>query len=103
VAGIVATAVGYEFVIEHPYGHLDPAWLAVILGGPALFLAGRAAAEYAVLRRVPLSRLVGLLALAALAPALVRLSPLASGIAAAAVLAGIATADTVRPRRRPGR
>jgi low temperature requirement protein LtrA len=102
VAGILATAVGYELVIEHPSGHLDPAWLAVILGGPALFLAGRAAAEYAVLRRVPHSRLVGLTALAALAPALVRLSPLASGIAATGVLAGIVVADTVRVRRRPG-
>jgi hypothetical protein len=55
-----------------------------------------------VLRRVPPSRLVGLLALAALAPALVRLSPLASGIAAAGVLAGIVVADTARARRRPG-
>ena len=102
VAGIVTTAVGYELVIEHPSGHLDPTWLAVIVGGPALFLAGRAAAEYTVLRRVPQSRLVGLLALAALAPALVRLSPLASGVAAAGVLAGIVVADTVRERRRPG-
>ena len=101
VAGILATAVGYELVIEHPSGHLDPAWLAVILGGPALFLAGRAAAEYAVVRRVPPSRLVGLLALAALVPALVRLPPLTSGIAAAGVLAGIVIADTVRVRRRP--
>jgi low temperature requirement protein LtrA len=102
VAGIVATTVGYELVIEHPSGHLDPAWLAVILGGPALFLAGRAAAEYTVVRWVPSSRLVGLLALAALAPALVRLSPLTSGIAAAGVLAGIVVADTVRVWRRPG-
>jgi low temperature requirement protein LtrA len=102
VAGIVATAVGHELVIEHPSGHLDPAWLAVILGGPALFLTGRAAAEYAVVGRVPASRLVGLLVLAALAPALVRLSPLASGIAAAGVLAGIVVADTVRLWRRPG-
>ncbi|MEH1057079.1 low temperature requirement protein A [Micromonospora sp. CPCC 206171] len=102
VAGIVTTAVGYELVIDHPSGHLDPAWLAVILGGPALFLAGRAAGEYAVVRRVPPSRLVGLLALAALAPALVRLSPLASGIAAAGVLAGIVVADMVRVWRRPG-
>lgn len=102
VAGIVATAVGYELVIEHPSGHLDPAWLATILGGPALFLAGRAFGEYTVLRRSHLSRLVGLLALAALAPALVRLSPLASGIAAAGVLAGVVVADTVRVWRRPG-
>ena len=102
VAGILATAVGYALVIEHPSGHLDPAWLAVILGGPALFLAGRATAEYTVLRRVPRSRPLGLLALAALAPALVRLSPLASEIAAAGVLAGIVVADMVRVRRRPG-
>jgi low temperature requirement protein LtrA len=101
VAGIVASSVGYKLVIEHPSGHLDPAWLAVILGGPALFLVGRAAAEYVVVRRVPSSRLVGLLALAALASALIRLSPLACGIAAAGVLAGIVVADTIRMWRQP--
>ncbi|MGS2613476.1 low temperature requirement protein A [Micromonospora sp. LZ34] len=34
VAGVVVTAVGVELVIDHPLGHPQPAWIAVILGGP---------------------------------------------------------------------
>ena len=59
VAGIVATAVGDELVIAHPLGHTQPAWVAVILGGPALFLAGRARFEYAVFGRVSRDRPIG--------------------------------------------
>lgn len=52
VAGIVVIAVGDELVIEHPLGHTPPAWIIVILGGPALFLAGRGMFEYEVFGRV---------------------------------------------------
>jgi hypothetical protein len=41
-AGIVVTAVGQELVIAHPLAHTPPGWIVVMLGGPALFLAGRA-------------------------------------------------------------
>ena len=54
VAGIITVAVGDTLVITHPLGHPDPAWIAVILGGPALFLAGRATFEYAVFGRMSL-------------------------------------------------
>jgi low temperature requirement protein LtrA len=101
VAGIIATAVGHELVIDHPFGHLDPAWLGLILGGPALFLAGRSRFEYDVFGRVSWSRLVGLLALAALAPAMVHLPPLVATTTAAVVLAGIAIRDTMRSWNRP--
>ncbi|MER7458010.1 low temperature requirement protein A [Micromonospora sp. NPDC126480] len=66
VAGIVTIAVGDELVIPHPLGHTDPAWIAVILGGPALFLAGRATFEYAVFGRTSPPRVIGALALIAL-------------------------------------
>ena len=52
-AGIVTIAVGNELVITHPLGLPDPAWTAVILGGPVLFLAGRAIFEYAVSAACP--------------------------------------------------
>jgi low temperature requirement protein LtrA len=42
VAGIIVTAVGDELAIAHPSGHADDAAIAVILGGPALFLLGHA-------------------------------------------------------------
>ncbi|WP_328422764.1 low temperature requirement protein A [Micromonospora sp. NBC_00389] len=101
VAGIVVTAAGNELVIAHPFGHTQPAWIAVILGGPALFLAGRARFEYAVFGRVSRDRPIGLLVLAALTPAMLHVPPLLVALAATAVLAGIAISDTTRARGHP--
>jgi low temperature requirement protein LtrA len=101
VASIVAIAVGAELVIEHPSAHPQPAWIAVILGGPALFLVGRASIEYAVFGRVSRSRLIGVLLLAAIAPAAFFLPPLVFAIAPALVLAWIAVSDATRVRGRP--
>jgi low temperature requirement protein LtrA len=101
VAGVVVTAVGAELVIAHPSGHTEPASIAVILGGPALFLAGRARFEYAVFARVSPDRPIGLLALAALTPVMLLVSSLLVALAAAAVLAGIAIADAIRARGHP--
>ncbi|WP_406077144.1 low temperature requirement protein A [Micromonospora sp. NBC_00858] len=102
VTGILATGVGHALVIHHPVGNEDPLWLAVILGGPALFLAGRSGLEYEVFARVSPSRPIGLLALAALAPVMVLLPPLIATSTAATVLAGVAAWDTIREREHPG-
>jgi low temperature requirement protein LtrA len=67
VAGIVATAVGSELVIDHPLGHTQPAWIAVTLGGPALFLAGRTTLEHQVSARMSWDRLIRISVLAAIA------------------------------------
>jgi low temperature requirement protein LtrA len=40
VGSVIVTAVGNDLVIAHPDGHLTVAFLLVMLGGPALFLAG---------------------------------------------------------------
>ncbi|MGC5017144.1 low temperature requirement protein A [Micromonospora sp. DT47] len=101
VAGIVVTAVGDELVIEHPLGHRQPAWIAVILDGSALFLAGRAGFEYAVFARVSRDRLIGVLVLAALTPAMLLVPPLLAAIAATAVLIGIAVSEAARARGHP--
>ncbi len=101
VAGILAIAVGDELVIEHPLGHTDPALITVILGGPALFLAGRALFEYGVFNRVSRNRLIGVGVLTAISPAMIFLPPLVAAAAAALVLAGIAASDAARARGRP--
>jgi low temperature requirement protein LtrA len=102
VAGLVAISVGDELVITHPARHLPPAWIAVIFGGPVLFLTGRAMLEYVVFSRVSWDRVIGILVLAAISPAMIFASPLLAALAAAAVLAGVAIADAVRPRRHFG-
>ncbi|WP_433493695.1 low temperature requirement protein A [Micromonospora sp. CA-248089] len=101
VIGVVATAIGYELVIEHPAGHNELPWLAMILGGPALFLAGRARFEYEVFGRVSPSRLVGIAALLLPVPLLVRLAPLVATGVAAVVLTAVAVADARRAWGRP--
>jgi low temperature requirement protein LtrA len=101
VAGIIATAVGHELVIDHPFGHLDPAWLSLVFGGPALFLAARSRLEYDVYGRVSLSRLIGLVTLAALAAVMLRLPPLVATITATLVLTGIALRDTILAWKHP--
>ncbi|MFI5833550.1 low temperature requirement protein A [Micromonospora sp. NPDC051300] len=101
VAGVVTTAAGFDLVLLEPTGHTPPAWLAVILGGPALFLAGRAAFEYEVFSRVSRSRPGGVLALLSIAPALVFLAPVYASLGALLVLAGVAVADHRRSRGRP--
>jgi low temperature requirement protein LtrA len=101
IAGIIAIAVGDELVIQHPFGHTQPAWITVTLGGPALFLAGRATIEYAVFSRVSRSRPIGILLLAATSPAMILLPPLVAAIAPTLVLPGIAVSDSARSRGRP--
>ncbi|MEU4480183.1 low temperature requirement protein A [Micromonospora sp. NPDC023966] len=101
VIGVVATAIGYELVNEHPTGHNEVGWLAMILGGPALFLLGRARFEYEVFGRVSPSRWIAALLLVLLMPLLKPVVPLAAAIAAALVLLGVAVADARRAWGRP--
>lgn len=101
VAGVVTTATGFDLVLHEPTGHTPPAWVAVILGGPALFLFGRAFFEYEVFSRVSLSRPGGLLALLTIAPAVLFLPPLVAATGAMLVLAGVAVADFRRSQGKP--
>ena len=39
VAGIVVSAVGDEFLLAHPDGHVDRETITAIAGGPAIYLA----------------------------------------------------------------
>jgi low temperature requirement protein LtrA len=90
IAGVVLTGVGFELYITQPLADPHPQWLVAILGGPALFLIGRALLRLMVLGRVSRRRLAGLVVLGILTPALWFEPPLAAGGAVAVVLAAIA-------------
>lgn len=90
VAGIVLGAVGDDLLMKH-YG--DPTGTneaAALLGGPALYLAGLAAFKRLSLGWFPLSHLVGLGLLAALALLMPGQTVLATAAAAAATLVLVA-------------
>ncbi|WCN78829.1 low temperature requirement protein A [Micromonospora sp. LH3U1] len=101
VAGVVTTASGFHLVLHQPTGRTPPAWAAVILGGPALFLAGRASFEYEVFSRVSLSRPGGVLALLTIAPAVLFLPTVFASLGALLVLASVAYADFRRSYGKP--
>ncbi|MCX4470839.1 low temperature requirement protein A [Micromonospora sp. NBC_01655] len=103
VLGILAVAAGSEIVLAHPGGRSELAWLAVILGGPAVFLIGRIRLERIVFDRLALRRVVGIAALAVLMLALWLVSgaPLLAAIAAAVVLLGVAVSDARHAAGRP--
>ena len=69
VAGIIVSAVGDELVLHHPGGHTDAKTLAVIVGGPALYLIGNMVFKRLSAPYFPLSHMVGLGLLALLIPA----------------------------------
>ncbi|MGN9777548.1 low temperature requirement protein A [Micromonospora sp. H33] len=101
VIGIVATAVGYEILLKHPTDRPEPVWLAVILGGPALFLYGRIRLERVVFDRLSIRRIVAIAVLAVMAVPLYLATPLAAAVAAALVLLGVALADASHAAGRP--
>ncbi|MEH0927135.1 low temperature requirement protein A [Micromonospora sp. CPCC 205558] len=101
VVGIVVVAVGYEIVIEHPFGPTNRAWILVVLGGPMLFLIGRALVEHAVFDRVSRSRIIGAVVIAGASPFMILLPPLAVAVTAVVVLAGIAASDAIHASGKP--
>ncbi|MFU8853736.1 low temperature requirement protein A [Micromonospora sp. SL1-18] len=110
ILGIIITAIGYELTISHPLeaargqlavGHTKLAWLIFILGGPALYVAGRAHFEYVVFARVSRPRIIGVIILVLAAPLVHLLPPVLASLTAALVLAGIAITDAARARGKP--
>ena len=68
VAGIIVTAVGNDLVLGHPHGMADSAQMIVMVAGPVIYLLGSAVYKKVVYDAVPVSHVVGALALAAAGP-----------------------------------
>ena len=84
IAGIIATAVGANLVIAEPGDPQHGVGLAMLLGGPALFLLGENLFQRKLTSRTNTKRL-------AVAALLVLLVPLAGNIAALLVIAIVTT------------
>ena len=103
VAGIIVTAAGDELALAHPVEnatHGGAAWL--LLGGPALYLAGALWFKFAVFRVFPGPRAAGLAMLGAAAFAAPALSILALSAVATTVLAIVAAWETAIRARTDG-
>jgi low temperature requirement protein LtrA len=77
VAGIIVVAVGDELVLHRPAGPVEPATALVVIGGPALYLAGNTLFKRLSAPNLPFSHLVGLGLLALTALVTQAVTPLA--------------------------
>ncbi len=93
VAGIIVSAAADEKVLSDPAAAASTASAWMILGGPALFLAGHAAFKLVIWRSVPWTRVAGIAVLALLALAARAIPELALAACAAAVVAAVAATD----------
>ena len=100
VAGIIGSAVGNDLVMAHPHGHLTTAQVWVLVGGPAVYLLGSAIYKKIVYGSIPVSHVVGALALLALVPLGYSSNLLVMGWLTTAVLLAVAFWET-RLKRQP--
>ncbi|HEY0231123.1 MAG TPA: low temperature requirement protein A [Dokdonella sp.] len=100
IGGIIVCAVADEISLVHP-GHAEPAAIAAILGGPALYLIGNALFKWVTndRRGPPLSHLLGIVLLLVAAPFVHALSALALAAFTTAVLMLVAAWETIALRR----
>jgi len=100
VAGIIVIAVGDELVLHHPGGHVEPAALGALIGGPALYLVGNALFKRLSAPNLPLSHLVGLGLLVLAIPASFYLTPLMLSATTTAIMIVVALWEWLSLRRR---
>ncbi|RZU75390.1 low temperature requirement protein LtrA [Micromonospora kangleipakensis] len=111
IAGVVATSVAANLVIEHPTDRGSGMAVALTVAGPALFLTGRVALSAGIYRRLSWPRLLGLLGILGTAAgggyALPLLGVSATTVAVLLVVAvlerRIARTESVPPTTRAGR
>jgi low temperature requirement protein LtrA len=96
VAGIIVAAAADEVVLEMPgdVGHTSTTWL--VLGGTALYLGGHALFKAVVWRIVPWSRVLGVVAMAALLPVAPHVSALTLGVITLVVVVAVAGSDRIQ-------
>ncbi|WP_458070325.1 low temperature requirement protein A [Rhodanobacter sp. BL-MT-08] len=91
VAGIIVCAVADELTLRDPREQADPLHTAVLLGGPAVYLIGNALFKKTVNgTNLPLSHLIGLALLLALALTFARWTIASLGLATTIVLLVVA-------------
>jgi low temperature requirement protein LtrA len=100
IAGIIAVAAADELTVAHPGDPGTFASVSLTLGGAALFVAGNGLFLWAVSGRVLWSRLLAVVALAALVPVGFALPALALSGTAALIVVLLAIVDSLIYRRR---
>ncbi|MEV0428480.1 low temperature requirement protein A [Micromonospora sp. NPDC050495] len=103
VAGVLVVSTSVSLVVDRPFDAAPAAWVAAILGGPALFLLGSCLFDAVLTGRVLWSRALGIVVLCAIAPVMALLPPLAILIVANLILLLILVWETLPAHARLAR
>ena len=95
VAGIIVCAAADDLVLARPGEVASTAAAWMILGGPALFLAGLVAFKRVLWGYLPWTRIAGVVVLALLAPAAGAIPRLALGVCSAVVVLAVVVSDYI--------
>jgi low temperature requirement protein LtrA len=101
VAGIVLSAVADDLVLTHPVGTSDLKTQLCAIGGPLLFLVGTILFKQNIRGWLQLSHIVGIVALALLAPFASGLSPLWLSALTTVILIAVAVWESLSLRSKP--
>jgi low temperature requirement protein LtrA len=101
VAGIIVVAAGDEVAIAHPSDDVTAASALLLLGGPALFLAGLVLVKWALWGRVSWPRLAAIAVLGALALVATAMTALVLSLLVTVLLVGLAVWDVCTEGIRP--
>jgi low temperature requirement protein LtrA len=101
VAGIVLSAVADDLVLTHPVGTSDLKTRLCAIGGPLLFLVGTILFKQNIRGWLQLSHIVGIVALALLAPFASGLSPLWLSALTTVILIAVAVWESLSLRSKP--
>ena len=93
VAGIIGSAVANDLIMAHPHEAMKPAYAAVLVGGPAVYLLGSAIYKNVVYGRIALSHVLGAAVLLVLVPLSFGLDLLTTGWLTTLVLLAVAWWD----------
>jgi low temperature requirement protein LtrA len=99
VAGIIATAVGTDLLIAEPHHALHGVGLAMMLGGPALFLVGESLFGWRMTGTTNVTRVVLAGFLVLLVPIGGQVSALLLGVTVGALLTALVLWELRAPRR----
>ena len=99
VAGIIGSAVANDLILSHPHESASIKYLAVLIGGPAVYLLGSAIYKKVVYGHIAASHVLGAVALFALLPLSGHADLLTLGWLTTVVLLAVSWWDLRRPKR----
>lgn len=106
VGGIIISAASDELVLDHPVGHASATTSIAVIGGSAAFLFGNLLFKRATSHQWPLSHVMGIVALGAVAVAAAHVQPVILALATSVILIVVAiwesrSLQAARTERKP--